>query len=89
MNRHYFHTMYKSLIELNLREEAEIVSFNGSPLMNRRLEGMGIRQGKKICRISSQYIRGPVIISVDGHQAAMGRGMAAKLIVKPAKTNGV
>ncbi len=80
--------MYKSLIELDLKEEAEVVAFNGSSLMNRRLEGMGIRQGKKISRISSQYIRGPVIISVDGHQAAMGRGMATKLIVKPAERNG-
>ncbi len=81
--------MYKSLIELNVKEEAEIVSFNGSSLMNRRLEGMGIRQGKMISRISSQYIRGPVIVSVDGHQAAMGRGMAMKLIVKPVTSNGV
>jgi len=81
--------MYKSLIELDLKEEAEIVSFNGSSLMNRRLEGMGIRQGKMISRISSQYIRGPVIVSVDGHQAAMGRGMATKLIVKPVTKNGI
>jgi Fe2+ transport system protein FeoA len=81
--------MHKSLIELDLKEEAEVVSFNGSHLMNRRLEGLGIRQGKKIFRISSQFIRGPVIVSVDGHQAAMGRGMAAKLIVKPVNTNGV
>jgi len=81
--------MYKSLIELDLKEGAEVVSFNGSSLMNRRLEGMGIRQGKMIYRISSQYIHGPVIVSVDGHQAAMGRGMATKLIVKPVTKNGV
>ncbi len=81
--------MYKSLIELDLKEGAEVVSSNGSSLMNRRLEGMGIRQGKMIYRISSQYIHGPVIVSVDGHQAAMGRGMATKLIVKPVTKNGV
>ena len=80
--------MLKTLLELDLREEAEIVSFEGGTIMNRRLEGMGIRQGKKISRISSQYIRGPVIVSVDGQQTAMGRGMVSKLIVKSAEKNG-
>lgn len=80
--------MLKSLIELKVREQAEIISFDGGTLLNRRLEGMGIRKGKKITRVSSQYIRGPVIVSVDGRQTAMGRGMAAKLIVKPVGNNG-
>ncbi len=81
--------MYKPLIDLKIKEQAEVISFEGGQTMGRRLESMGIRQGKIISRISSQLIRGPVIISVDGHQTAIGRGMAARLIVKPAESNGL
>ncbi len=78
--------MCKSLIDLERREQAEVVSFEGGQMMCKRLEGMGIRRGKIISRISSQLMKGPVIVSIDGQQTAMGRGMAAKVKVKPEKS---
>lgn len=72
-----------TLTDLKLREAAEIVSFEGGGELQKRLEGMGIRQGKKIFRFSSHFINGPVIISIDGHLTAIGRGMAEKVRVRP------
>ncbi len=74
--------MYKTLIELKKGEQAEVVSFEGGHEMSRRLEGLGVRPGKIISRISSQLMAGPVTICVDGRQTAMGRGIASKVRVK-------
>ncbi len=74
--------MHKTLLDLDRGEEAEIVSFEGGHMMGRRLENIGIRPGKNVSRISSQILGGPVIVSVEGRQAAMGRGMAARVKVK-------
>lgn len=76
-------TMQKKLTELTRDEKGEVVSFEGGQMLNKRLEGMGIRRGKIISRISSQIMRGPVIVSVDGRQTAVGRGIASKVLVKP------
>ncbi len=78
--------MNKSIIELESLEVAEIISFEGGQTLKKRLEEMGIRRGKLISRISSQLVNGPVIVSVDGQQTAIGRKMAAKVQVKPVKT---
>ena len=80
--------MIKSLINLNLKEGAIIESFEGGQTMRLRLEGMGIRPGKTILRVSTQFNRGPVIISVDGHQTAIGRGLAEKIMVRQPECNG-
>lgn len=80
--------MIKSLINLGLKECAIIESFDGGQIMRLRLEGMGIRPGKTILRVSTQFNRGPVIISVDGHQTAIGRGLAEKIMVRQPECNG-
>ncbi len=71
-----------SLVDLKKGEKAEVVNFNCGEGMMRRLEGLGIRKGKVISRVSSQLLGGPVLVSVDRRQTAMGRGMADKIIVK-------
>jgi len=49
----------------------------------RRLESLGLRPGKVVTKISSQFLAGPVTVMVDGRQLAIGRGMAAKVQVEP------
>ncbi|MDG5766165.1 FeoA family protein [Balneolales bacterium ANBcel1] len=75
--------MQKTIIDLNPEESAEVICFQGCQTQGKRLEEMGIREGKIISRVSSQFIGGPVIVSVDGRQTAMGRKMAAKILVEP------
>jgi len=48
-----------------------------------RLSAMGIRPGKKITKIGSMFMRGPVTVQVDRTQVAIGFGMARKIIVQP------
>ncbi len=74
--------MEKSLIDLKKGEQAEVISIEGGHILNKRLEALGIRPGKIVCRISSQPMGGPVIILVDGRQTALGRGMATMLNVR-------
>ena len=49
----------------------------------RRLESLGLRPGKVVTKISSQFLAGPVTVTVDGREIAIGRGMAAKVQVEP------
>ena len=80
--------MHKTLIELRKGEKAEVVALEGGQGLCRRLESLGIRPGKTVAKISSQLMGGPVIVSVDGRQTAMGRGMAASVKVKVETNDG-
>ena len=53
----------------------------GYGLVN-RLNALGIRPGKRITKISSMLMRGPVTIQLDSAQVAIGFGMANKIIVE-------
>ena len=53
----------------------------GHGLVN-RLNALGIRPGKRITKVSSMLMRGPVTIQLDSAQVAIGFGMANKIIVK-------
>jgi ferrous iron transport protein A len=50
--------------------------------MRRKLDAMGLRPGKEVRKLSSQFMAGPVTILVDGRQVAMGRGIARKIRVE-------
>jgi len=43
---------------------------------------LGIRPGKKVTKISSTLLRGPVTLTVDNAQVAIGFGMANRIIVE-------
>jgi len=47
-----------------------------------RLEAMGIRPGKVVVKVSGLAMGGPVTVTVDGRQLAMGRGIAARVLVE-------
>lgn len=52
----------------------------GTGLVN-RLNALDIRLGKRITKISSMIMRGPVTVEIDNTQVAIGFGMAKKIIV--------
>ena len=74
--------MQKTLINLKKGEKARVCGFLDGAAMRLKLEGMGIREGKIISRVSSQILGGPVIVSVDGRHTAMGRSIASKIMVE-------
>jgi len=61
---------------------AVVVGFRGGRGMMRKLEAMGVRPGKIVRKVSSQFMAGPVTVLIEGRQVAMGRGIAARVRVK-------
>lgn len=58
-----------------------IVHIKGGVGMINRLAALGLRPGKRITKISSMLLRGPVTIEVDRSQVAIGFGMANRIII--------
>ncbi len=50
--------------------------------MINRLNALGIRTGKRITKISSMLLHGPVTVRVDRSSVAIGFGMAAKIFIE-------
>ncbi len=71
------------LNQLENGQKAIIIDINGGRGLIKRLESLNLRKGKEIRKISSAPFQGPIILEVDGCQLALGRGMAAKVTVKP------
>ena len=59
-----------------------VVRMIGGHHMIDRLNALGIRQGKRIVKLSSMFMKGPVTIKFDSGQVAIGYRMANKIIIK-------
>lgn len=72
------------VVDLTQLEEGKsgiVVKIDGGRGLTWRLESLGIRPGKKVTKVSSQFMRGPVCVRVDSYQVALGFGMAKKILV--------
>jgi len=72
----------KSLSDLKPGQSGIVVHIEGGHGLVNRLNALGIRPGKKITKVSSMLMRGPVTIQLDSAQVAIGFGMANKIILK-------
>ena len=70
------------LTQLQEGRSGRVVEINGGRGLQQRLDSLGIRVGKSVTKVSSQLMRGPVTIRIDGFQVAVGFGMAKKILVK-------
>ena len=71
-----------SLEKLRAGQSGLVLSIDGGRGMGMRLSTLGIIPGKKITKISSQLMRGPVMIEVDRTRVAIGYGMARRIMVQ-------
>ncbi len=71
-----------NLIQMKRGQIGNVVGIQGGTGVTRRLESMGIRVGKKIVKVSSMFLRGPVTVDVGSTQLSIGYGMASKIIVE-------
>ena len=69
--------MVKSLNDLHPGESGIVYEIKGGHGLIDRLNAVGIRTGKKITKISSMLLLGPVTIRIDRARVAIGFGMAA------------
>jgi len=74
--------MVIDLTQLQPGETGTVKEIQGGHGIIRKLQSMGMRQGKKITKVSSHFWRGPQTIGVDNMQIAVGFGMAKRILVE-------
>ena len=72
-----------NLTNLENGQSAQIIEFAGGSNFQKRAEALGLRPGVTITRISAQILHGPIMVRVNQTRAAMGYGMAQKILVLP------
>jgi ferrous iron transport protein A len=71
-----------TLGQMSAGQTGTIIRILGGGRLNRRLEALGIRPGKKVTKISTMMFNGPVTLRTDHTQIAVGFGMAKKILVE-------
>ncbi len=71
-----------TLARMQTGQHGVVVQIQGGHGLANRLSALGIRPGKRITKVGSMFMRGPVTIQVDRAQVAIGFGMANKIMVE-------
>jgi len=70
------------LTQLKEGQSGIVIKIDGGLGLIRRLESLGLREGKKVTKVSSQLMRGPITVRIGNSQIAIGFGMARKIILQ-------
>jgi len=71
-----------TLRQMQSGQSGKVIQIQGGFGLINRLSALGIRPGKRITKVSSMLMRGPVTIQAGNTQVALGFGMANKIIVE-------
>ena len=71
-----------TLRQMHSGQSGKVVQVQGGMGLANRLSALGVRPGKKITKVSSMLMRGPVTIQSGNTRMAIGFGMANKIIVE-------
>ena len=71
-----------TLRQMQSGQSGKVVQVQGGVGLANRLSALGVRPGKKITKVSSMLMRGPVTIQSGNTRMAIGFGMANKIIVE-------
>ena len=74
--------MEKLLTELKPGDQGTVVAVRGGRGMQSRLRSLGLVEGQTLRKLSALAWGGPVVVEVKRTQVAIGRGMAAKILVR-------
>jgi ferrous iron transport protein A len=74
--------MPTTLDQILENSKAKVIDIRGGPGVRQRLSQMGIHPGDMITILRYGALRGPILIEIHGSQVALGRGIAAKIIVE-------
>ncbi len=74
--------MVVDLTKMKTGESGVVARLEGGRGFLARLQNLGIRPGKKITKVSGHFWRGPVTVQVGGTNAAIGFGMASRVMVE-------
>lgn len=71
-----------SLIELKDNQIAKIIGLEGGRGAGEKLQNLGLRVGVSVKKIRGMFSHGPIIVKAGQTEIALGRGLAAKVIVE-------
>jgi len=71
-----------SIAEMPVGQTGRIVEIQGGFGMTGKLDALGIRKGEAITKVSSQWMRGPVLVRHGNTDVAIGYGMARHIAVE-------
>ncbi|MBN1263050.1 MAG: ferrous iron transport protein A [Candidatus Pacebacteria bacterium] len=71
-----------SLVKLNEKEKAEVVSILGGQMATKRLVDLGLTAGTRVKILKKAPLFGPVEIELRGSALVLGQGLAAKILVR-------
>ena len=71
-----------TLRQMQSGQSGKVAQVQGGHGLFNRLNALGIRPTKRITKVSSMLMRGPVTIQLDNIKIAIGFGMANKIIVE-------
>jgi len=71
-----------TLARMRAGQSGVVAHLQGGHGLVNRLSALGIIPGKRITKISSTLMRGPVTIEVDRARVAIGFGMASRILVQ-------
>jgi ferrous iron transport protein A len=71
-----------TLIQAKTGEIVRIVRFNGGMRLEHRLRQLGLVPGDSARVLRHAPLGGPILVEVEGRSIALGRGVAAKVIVE-------
>ncbi len=74
--------MVVSLTNVTAGNKVKVIRIKGGLGIRQRLNCLGIHQGDTIILQKSGFMRGPVLVNIHGNQVALGRGVAAKILVE-------
>lgn len=75
----------KYLIDMKEGEEGIVAAIYGGQMVNKRLMDLGLILKTRIKILEKAPFRGPIEIEVIGSKLVIGRGLAAKILVKSIK----
>ena len=71
-----------TLRQMQSGQSGKVVQVQGGMGLANRLSALGVRPGKKITKVSSMLMRGPVTVQSGNTRMAIGFGMANTIIVE-------
>ena len=71
-----------TLRQMGAGQSGKVAEIQGGQGLINRLNALGIRPGKRITKVSSMLMQGPVTIQSGSTRMAVGFGMAQKIIVE-------
>ena len=71
-----------TLRQMQTGQSGILVQIQGGRGLINRLSALGVRPGKRITKVSSMLMQGPVTIQSGNTQLAIGFGMANKIVVE-------